>query len=826
MGLGQGTRRPRGKKMIPAKALAVLTLGLGVSLAQSVFAVRGEGEARNRSYHVVHYRIEVSLDDQHRSVAGKVMTTLVPFLPNLDSIEFDAEEMQINRVSMGNKDLRFDLSPEKLVVHLDKSYSFTDTLAITTEYTCTPRRGLYFVQPDAGYPNKPRQIWTQGEDMDNHFWFPCYDFPNDKATSEVIATLPDRYVLVSNGKLMSVKENKKSKTKTFHWAESKPQSSYLIMFAAGKYAILKDHAGKLPVEYYVYPQDTTDARICFQETPRMIEFFNEKIGFVYPWEKYAQVIISDFMYGGMENTSATTLLDYTAVYGARERIDHPTTSLIAHELAHQWWGDVVTCKDWRHLWLNEGFADYFDLLYEEYSLGRDEFSYMVSHSQQAGIHADTTLGRKPIVSVGSYIANVYARGASVLHMLRFVLGEQLFWRALNHYITKYQFQPVETNDLKTAIEEATGQNLYWFFDEWVSKAGHPIFDVSYRWIDSTKTISLAVKQTQEIDSLTGVFRTPIDIEVTTPDGVSTHRVEVLSKDTTFTIPVLSKPELVLFDKGNWLLKELRFEKSPEEWRFQAEDASDPVDRIRAIQALRKLPDVEDAVPLLVKLSLHDNFWAVREEAISALGEIKTTNDSLRHEIKSTLIAGYRDEKSSVRSAAVEALKDYRGDDVMATLHSALEDSSYVVVSSALRSFTTVDSANALATLIAYLYVPSHNNAVANTALTMIGKIDSEKAITLSFERAKYGEPLFTRYIALTLLAKYGKTEQKVLDLFHSLLNDKNFLIKSTAIQMLGDIGDSSVLSDLEALAKDKNNRVAEVAAASVEKVKERIVEGD
>jgi aminopeptidase N len=812
--------------MIPAKALAVLTLGLGVSLAQSVFAVRGEGEARNRSYHVVHYRIEVSLDDQHRSVAGKVMTTLVPFLPNLDSIEFDAEEMQINRVSMGNKDLRFDLSPEKLVVHLDKSYSFTDTLAITTEYTCTPRRGLYFVQPDAGYPNKPRQIWTQGEDMDNHFWFPCYDFPNDKATSEVIATLPDRYVLVSNGKLMSVKENKKSKTKTFHWAESKPQSSYLIMFAAGKYAILKDHAGKLPVEYYVYPQDTTDARICFQETPRMIEFFNEKIGFVYPWEKYAQVIISDFMYGGMENTSATTLLDYTAVYGARERIDHPTTSLIAHELAHQWWGDVVTCKDWRHLWLNEGFADYFDLLYEEYSLGRDEFSYMVSHSQQAGIHADTTLGRKPIVSVGSYIANVYARGASVLHMLRFVLGEQLFWRALNHYITKYQFQPVETNDLKTAIEEATGQNLYWFFDEWVSKAGHPIFDVSYRWIDSTKTISLAVKQTQEIDSLTGVFRTPIDIEVTTPDGVSTHRVEVLSKDTTFTIPVLSKPELVLFDKGNWLLKELRFEKSPEEWRFQAEDASDPVDRIRAIQALRKLPDVEDAVPLLVKLSLHDNFWAVREEAISALGEIKTTNDSLRHEIKSTLIAGYRDEKSSVRSAAVEALKDYRGDDVMATLHSALEDSSYVVVSSALRSFTTVDSANALATLIAYLYVPSHNNAVANTALTMIGKIDSEKAITLSFERAKYGEPLFTRYIALTLLAKYGKTEQKVLDLFHSLLNDKNFLIKSTAIQMLGDIGDSSVLSDLEALAKDKNNRVAEVAAASVEKVKERIVEGD
>jgi HEAT repeat protein len=200
---------------------------------------------------------------------------------------------------------------------------------------------------------------------------------------------------------------------------------------------------------------------------------------------------------------------------------------------------------------------------------------------------------------------------------------------------------------------------------------------------------------------------------------------------------------------------------------------------------------------------------------------------LKDEIRSTLIAGCKkDEKSSVRSAAVEALKDYRGDDVMATLHSALKDSSYVVISSALRSLTTVDSANALATLIAYLYVPSHNNAVANTALTMIGKIDSEKAITLSFERAKYGEPLFTRYVALTLLAKYGKTEQKVLDLFHALLKDKNFLIKSAAIRMLGDIGDSSVLLDLETLAKDKNNRAAEIAAESIEKIKERIVEGD
>ncbi len=597
--------------MISLRALLGCFLVSTLSLAQSVFSVRGEGEARNRSYHVVHYRLEVSFDESKRMVIGKVTTTLVPFLPDLETVEFDAEEMQVKRVTMGKRDLKFDVQPKMLAIHLDREYSFKDTITVAIEYSCTPRRGLYFVQPDSGYPNKPWQIWTQGEDMDNHFWLPCYDFPNDMATSEVIATVPDKYVLVSNGKLFSVKENKRERTKTFRWREDKPHTSYHIMLAAGRYAILKDHVGRLPVEYYVYPQDTADARECFKETPRMIAFFDDKIGFKYPWEKYAQIILSDFMYGGMENASATTLLDYSAVYDSRERMDNPTTSLIAHELAHQWWGDVVTCKDWRHLWLNESFASYFDLLYHEYSLGRDEFDYRVLGSQQAGIRVDSTLGRKPIVSVGSYIENVYPRGAAVLHMLRFVLGDQLFWRAMNHYITKYQFQPVETNDLKNAIEEATGQNLYWFFDEWVYKAGHPVFAVSYRWSDSAKAVFLTVKQEQTLDSLTAVFHTPVEIEVTYPEGKSTQRVTILSKDTTFVLPSPRKPQLVIFDKGGWLIKELKFEKSPEEWRYQAEQATNPVDRIQAIQEMTKLSSKEECVPLLASLSLHDPFWGVR-----------------------------------------------------------------------------------------------------------------------------------------------------------------------------------------------------------------------
>ena len=467
------------------------------SFSQSVFPVSTEnGEAKSRTYHVVHYKIEVSFDELKKMVMGKVTTTIVPFTSDFTTLEFDAENMNFTKVSLGKTVLLFDSLEKTIRIRLNKTYSYRDTLTVSIDYWCVPQKGLYFIQPDSAYPDKPREIWTQGEDMDNHFWFPCWDFPNDKATSEVIATVRNSYTVLSNGKLVNVKEDKKTGTKTFYWKEDKPIASYLIMMAAGDYAIINDEADGIPIQYYVYKNQVDDAKACLAHTPLMMKFFDEKIGFKYAWEKYAQITIADFMYGGMENASATTMLDRILVFNARSRIDQSAVSLIAHEFAHQWWGDVVTCKDWRHIWLNESFASYFDPLYIEHALGEDEFLNDMYGSQQAGVHTDKVLGRKPIVSVGSYTSNVYPRGASVLHMLRFVLGDELFWRAIHHYIVKNQFTSVETNDLKIAVEEATGQNLYWFFDEWVYKAGHPVFDVAYLYNDSSKALFLTVKQTQ------------------------------------------------------------------------------------------------------------------------------------------------------------------------------------------------------------------------------------------------------------------------------------------------------------------------------------------
>ena len=804
--------------------IAVCFLALPIlSRAQSVFPVRDEGEARNRTYHVVHYKIEVSFDEQKKMVMGKAAVTLVPFLSEFKNIELDAEQLDIHSVTLGSgKPVRYDVEPKMLVVHLDKPYSYGDTITVAIEYSCTPKKGLYFTQPDSGYPDKPWQIWSQGEDMDNHFWFPCYDFPNDKATSELIATVKKSYTVLSNGELVSVKENKKDGTKTFHWKENKPHCSYLIAIAAGDYAILHDKAGKLPLQYYVFRDDTTDARMCFRQTPDMVKFFNEKIGYTYPWEKYAQVLITDFIEGGMENTSATLLLDWATVYDARQRLDNSPTGLIAHELAHQWWGDVVTCKDWRHLWLNESFASYFDPLYHEYWLGKDEFQLMMLNDQQAGVHVDTAVGRKPIVSVGSYGTNVYPRGAVVLHMLRFVLGDQLFWKSLAHYITKHQFAPVETNDLKVAIEEVTGQNLAWFFDQWVYKAGHPIFDVKYRWSDSAKSIFLSVKQTQKMDSLTGVFRTPVDIEITSAAGAATERVNILTKDTTFVLQSALKPQLVIFDKGNWILKELKFEKPIDEWKYQAEAATGSVDRTLALRALAVARDNESFVPLFSRVSLKDAFWNVRREGIIALGKVKAANDSLKGQIKITLTGAAKDAKSSVRSAALTQLGKLRGDDVVAVLRSALSDSSYSVVSSALRALAEADSLGAKQTLSEFLDRPSYRNNVANAALDALAKLDSVKGVATALEDVRYGKPISTRHTALSILHRYAKEKQEVKALYQSLMNDKDSGIKFRAVQTLGEIGDASALPALEKIAADQADGTAGVAKETIEKIKQRL----
>lgn len=803
--------------------LLLSSLAATLASSQSLFPVRDSsyGEARNRAYHVVHYAITIAIDEQHKSIHGRTSITLAPFLPDVRTITLDAEQLKIDKVSLAGKSLTFSVLPQTLEISLDKPYSYRDTLTLAIDYSCTPRKGMYFVQPDSTDPALPRQVWTQGEDMDNHFWFPCYDFPNDKATSEVTATVRNSNVVLSNGRLASVTEDRAHGTKTFHWVQDIPHSSYLIMLAAGNYTVLRDTAGTVPLEYYVYPDRVADAKACYAETPAIMKFFNARIGFAYPWAKYAQVAISQFMYGGMENTSATTLLDESIQLDRRTRVDQNAVGLIAHEMAHQWWGDVVTCIDWRHLWLNEGFASYFDPLYTEFSRGKDEFMWDMYNNQQSAINEDKSLGRKPIVSVGSYPANLYARGADVLHMLRHTLGDSLFFRGLHHYIEKYKFQPVETNDLKTAVEEKTGQNLYWFFDQWLYKAGHPVFNVWYRWNDTAKAVLMTIKQTQTRDSLTGIFRVPIDVEITTQSGAKTFLVGLRSADTVVSFPCAEKPLMVIFDKGDWTLKELHFEKSHDEWKYQAQHATDAIDRYLAVRTLEFEQDSDDVVPVLSSLAEHDPFHAVRREAIVALGSFKTSNNDLRTEINSSLIAASKDRDPAVRAAAIQEFGGAKDGSAERYVLAALRDSSNEVLANALGSLAKVDSAHAADTIARYLQFPSHRNMVANAALLAYSHVDSARAMKAAFTMIGPGHHLWTRWSAMHLLTQYASVRSQLVKELTTFIRDKNPFIRSAAIRFLGQYGDADLIPTLEAVASDKENPSSQAAQDAVKRLKSK-----
>ncbi len=790
-------------------------------VAQDVFSANPSGETRNRSYHVLHYDINVTLHDQTKSLDGLVTTTLVPLVPDLRTVVFDAGEMTVHHVKDGNgRDLKFTSTTHDLSIDLGRSCPLDQKITVKIEYSCAPRQGLTFNNTNLKITGKRPQIWSQGEDTTNHYWFPCYDYPNDKATSEVTATANGDYTLLSNGKLVSVRENGKAKTKTWHWVQDKPISTYLIMIAAGKYTILHDHVGKLPLEFYAYPDDTTDARASFSETASMIRFFNKTIGVDFPWDKYAQIILQDH-FGGMENVSATTLADAWAVPDKRARIDNPSTSLIAHELAHQWFGDLVTCRNFRDMWLNESFASYYDPLYQRFKEGEDEFRYTMFQDQAAGIRVDTTRGRKPIVSENSYGENVYPRGAAVLHMLRFVLGDQLYQRSIKHYLLKHAYEPVETNDLKMAIEEETGQNLQWFFDEWVYRAGHPIFDVSYTWDEPAKQILLTVKQTQKMDSLTGVFKMPVDIGITTAGGVTTHRIGILTQDSTYALSADSRPLMVTFDEGDKLIKQLHFNKSFDEWKYQAMHAANLVDRILALRALVERVQEGDVTTVFNDRMVRDPFWAVRREAVQEAEKLAVKSDSLKELFRKSLFLAAKDARAEVRAAAIEAARHYRGDDARGIADGALSDSSYIVVSNALVMLAKVDSAHAESTVRQYLAYPSHQNRVAATALGVLATLDSTTAVAEAITMIGTPKSVYLQYSALQVLRKYGKGNQKAAGAVRSVLDDVTSYARNFAVTVLGEIGDRSVIPALEAIAKDEDDPAFETAKASIENIKKR-----
>jgi aminopeptidase N len=782
--------------------------------------------ARDRSFDVLHYILNIAIDGKEQTCAGDVTIRLLPLRQQFDRILLDAGPMTISDVRIGARRVSFTHTSDTLVIETGKPYGLQDTLSVTISYAVkSPEKGMYFISPDSSYPYKGYQVWTQGEGEYNHYWFPCYDYPNDRATSEMVVTVDEGMTAISNGDLLSEKKNKENHTATYHWFEHVPHVSYLISLVVGEYVELKDSLGNLPLRYYVYLGQRENAFRSFWKTGKAIEYFSSKTGCRYPWEKYSQTVISDFMYSGEENVSATTLTDNT-IHDARAHLDHTSDGLVVHELAHQWFGDYITCNDWSQAWLNEGFATFFENLFVEYDRGHDDAAQELVNDQTTIVNIDAGDRRRPMVCnryanpMELFDSRIYGKGAIVLSMLREYLGEELFWKAIRSYAGKYSNSCVETNDFKRTIEEATGYNLHWFFDQWVYHAGYPEFEIHSRWDQLSMAEYLTVRQTQRIDSLTGLFKVPVDIELWVNGNPELYHVMIETAETTFTFPAYQQPQLVLFDKGSRILKKVRFEKSADEWTFQLQHATDAVDRLEAIEGLRWSKYDVRVTRALTMTAFGDRFWAVRQDAVWMLGEIRQPG------ISDSLIILYGDRDSRVRKAAVSTLGNFRGDPVIRLLQHAFEkDSSYAVQAEALRSLVKVDSIHARNYIDQGLQKYSQDEIIRIAALQSLADRTDDDVVNVLATQTHPGYPARTRIKAIQLLAAGWKEREDVRQVLMKLLNDPSYHIRQVVVRLLGEIGDLRILDQLRKISEQETNvRLVRDARDAIKQIQHRYPE--
>ena len=764
---------------------------------------------------IQHIRLDITLDVSNKRVAGECATTLIAINDGLQSVDFDAVEMTIESVTLPDGTaLAYEYENERLRVHLPSPQAAGAPFTLAVRYAAAPRRGLYFVAPDDAYPDKPAQVWSQGQDEDSRHYFPCvYDFPNQKATSEMLVTVPEEFYVLSNGTLQDTREDILAKTKTYHWRMDVPHSCYLMSLAAGEFSEVRADADGVPVLYYAQKGREEEVRRTLANTPDMVRFFGEKLGVPYPYSQYAQVFVADFIFGGMENTSATTLTD-TVLHDERAHIDYSADSLVAHELAHQWFGDLVTTRDWAHAWLNEGFATYFDALYKEHHEGEDEFRYWMQGVAQTYFSEDPGHYRRPLVSnvyhepIDLFDRHLYEKGALVLHMVRYLLGDDLFWKSMNHYLTKHRAQNVVTLDFMRAIEEATGHNLEGFFQQWVFSAGYPEFKVDYSWEDSLKAAKLTVKQTQSQEQQTPIFNTPIEVEFTMESGAVTQNVEVSEKEHTFYFPLSDRPRTVRFDPKGWVLKKLDFSKPKEMLLHQLSHSPDALGRIEAAQGLGKLGPA-DAIAALGDALRHDAFWGVQVEAAKALGAIRS------QVALNALLDGAMTHHPKARRAVVQALGEFRDPAAAEALAMLVEkgDASYFVEAEAGRSLGKTRAEMSLQTLEQLLNRPSHGEVIRVLALEGLAELGDARGIAIARDWTKYGKPQQARAaasIALGRLAKYGdeKDREVIRDTLVQLLQDAWLRVKLSAISALEELKDPKAVPSLERLAQaDLDGRV-------------------
>ncbi len=637
------------------------------------FALPTYRAAATRTHDLLHTTLRVKFDWETEQVMGVANLRMAPLFYATDQVTLDAKGFKFNSIKLvnGKTDLQYTYesdSAQQVTIMLPREYKKGEEFELVIDYVATPAqsggssaissdKGLFFINPQGEDPDKPRQIWTQGETESNSRWFPTFDKPNERCTQTMYITVEDKYLTLSNGLLKDSKKNSDG-TRTDHWEMEIPHAPYLFMIAVGEFAEVKEKWRGIPVNYYVEKEFKDDAKAIFPHTPDLLTFFSDITGVDYPWPKYSQIVVRDYVSGAMENTTAVIFGEFMQ-QTERELIDNLTNDkIVAHEMFHHWFGDYVTCETWSQLTLNEGFANYSEYLWLEKQFGRDEadshlleeWSGYLGSAQRGGVH--------PLIwtdyddKEDMFDAHSYNKGGSVLHMLRYYVGDEAFFASLKKYLTDNKLSAVEVDELRMAFEEITGEDLNWFFNQWFHQPGHPALNVTYGYNRENKEATVLVEQTQSTENGTpGVFQLPVDIDIYGPTGGPTRqRVMVTEREQLFRFPAATEPSLIVFDAEHVLLGPKDYNNTAAQLAAQFRRAPRFLDRYNALARISSLDGEDELQEAIFNEALQDTFYGIRAMALQRfeMGENSPALPRVRDLAR-------QDKHSEVRSTALGVL---------------------------------------------------------------------------------------------------------------------------------------------------------------------------
>ncbi len=765
-----------------------------------------------------HVKAEIKLFPEKKTLTGAVLLTLESKRDMLKTVYLDAVDMEIKEVKVDGEKREYIYDGKNLTIELPKSVNKGKEVKVSVIYETKPVKGVYFILPDGNHPERTLQIYTQGESEDNRYWLPLLDYPNVKSTSELLISVPKNLIVVSNGELLEVEEE--GTFKKYHFRMDKPHSTYLISFAAGEFSVKNEEVDGVKLEYFVPKGKEEFIQRSFSKTPDMIKFFSDYTGVKYPYKKYSQVTVSEFMYGGMENITATTLTE-TTLHDEKAHMDFRSEPLVAHELAHQWFGDLVTTKDWANIWLNESFATYFEALYTRKDLGNEEFLYEMYQNLDSYLKEYSKRYSRPIVTrlysmpEEVFDAHSYPKGALVLHMLKNLVGEEKFREAIKLYLERFKFSNADTEDFRKVVEEVTGKDMEKFFDYFIYNAGHPVISFSYSFDPEKKLLKLSFKQKQGKDS-PETYELPVEVLINNKKYV----FNLTDKEQIFYVKTDKKPGHVCVDPEFKLFRVLELETSQEDL-INNLSCESIVCRVEGARALAKKRS-NKVVKALKEAMLKERFWGVIVEEAKALGEIGTDEA-----LNALLGVETKIKHPKARRAIASALGNFKEERAAETLIKILNDEneSYYVRKEAATSLGKTRYEKAFEVLRGKLNVPSHNYSIPSGALLGLSELSTEKSLEIILEYTSKENPTTLRATATQCLGQYP-SNKKVYDKLKELAKDENFRVRRAVLLAIETLMDPKLLTLLETMYKtDLDNRVKRGARELSRKIKEFMEKG-